>query len=135
MKAILEERGLWFANLPTECTRFKCAQAGVSTNCCCHWVLYNQPDFSSVKSLLEDTCSGYGVEVLFLPKFHCELNPIEMCWGCVKRLYRLKPESSKEEDLERNTLESLEGVPLLFMQRYVSHCGLLQAHTGDVDPA
>jgi hypothetical protein len=62
MKAILEEQGLWFANLPTECTRFKCAQAGVSANCCCRRVLYNQPDFSSVKSLLEDTCSGYGVD-------------------------------------------------------------------------
>jgi hypothetical protein len=134
MKVILKERGLHrFANLPTECAGFKCA--GISTNCCCHRVLYNQPDFSSVKSLLEDACSGYGVEVLFLPKFHCELNPIEMCWGCAKRLYRLKPESSKEEDLERNTLESLEAVPLLFMRRYVSCCSLLQARVDQLNPA
>ena len=117
MKTILEECRLHqFANLHTKCPSFKCAD--VCENCCCWQVLFNQPDFSLVKSLLEETCSGYSIEVLFLPKFHCELNPIEMCWGCAKWLYHLKPESSKEADLERNTLESLEEVPLVFMRRY-----------------
>src|SRR5882724_1668288 len=115
MKTILKEHRLHqFANLCTECTGFKCTD--VSENCC--WqVLFNQPDFSLVKSLLEENCSGYGIDILFLPKFHCELNPIEMCWGCEKWLYHLKPESSREEDLERNTRESLEAVTLVFMQR------------------
>ena len=114
MKTILEECRLYqFANLCTECTGFKCAD--VSANCCCQQVLFNQPDFLSVKSLLEETCSGYGIEVLFLPNFHCELNPIGMCWGCAKWLFCLKPESLREEDLERNTQKSLEAVPLVFI--------------------
>ena len=66
MKAILEECGLYqFANLCTECPGFKCADA--AANCCCCHILYNQPEFLLVKSLLEETCCGYGVEVLFLP--------------------------------------------------------------------
>ena len=69
------------------------------------------------KSVLEITCQELGVEVLFLPKFHCELNPIEMCWGYAKRVYRLYPESSREDVLERNALAALEAVPLASIRR------------------
>ncbi|KAJ7827743.1 hypothetical protein B0H13DRAFT_1951005 [Mycena leptocephala] len=45
-----------------------------------------------------------------------------MVWGYAKRLYRLKPESSREDQLEKNTMDSLDAVPLLFMRRYVNRC-------------
>jgi hypothetical protein len=83
-------------------------------------VVYNLPDFASVKSVLEEELAIDGIEVLFLPKFHCELNPIEMCWGFAKRLYRLCPESSKEEDLERNTINLVDAIPLVAMRRFVN---------------
>ena len=119
MAIILEERGLHqYAKLRAECVGFKCAD--VHANCCCRRVLFNQPDFAAVKSMLEYTCEEQGVQVLFLPKFHCELNPIEMCWGYAKRLYRLLPESSREDALEKNSIESLDSVPLDSMRRYVS---------------
>ncbi|KAJ7714598.1 hypothetical protein B0H16DRAFT_1244848, partial [Mycena metata] len=44
-------------------------------------------------------------------------------WGYAKRVYRLKPESSREDILERNTLEALEEVLLESMCRFV-----LRAH-------
>jgi len=34
---------------------------------------------------LRGHCEARGYEVLFLPKFHPELNFIEMCWGYGKR--------------------------------------------------
>jgi transposase len=37
-----------------------------------------------VESLLETYCKSCGVNVIFLPKFHCELNFIEQCWGYAK---------------------------------------------------
>jgi hypothetical protein len=83
------------------------------------YMLFNQPDFAAVKSCLEDTCAEHHYAVLFLPKFHCELNPIEMIWSYAKQIYRLNPESSREDALERNTLSTLEQVPLESMRRFV----------------
>jgi transposase len=79
-------------------------------------MLYSEPDFVA-EALLRTLCESHGVPVLFLPKFHCELNFIEQCWGYAKRRYRMAPESSKEENLERNVLASLEEVPLISMRR------------------
>ncbi|KIK95234.1 hypothetical protein PAXRUDRAFT_86103, partial [Paxillus rubicundulus Ve08.2h10] len=88
--------------------------------CCCRWFLYNQPDFANVESHLETTCCERGFPVLFLPKFHCELNFIEQCWGCAKRKYREFPQSSKEEDLERNVLNALNTVSLKAMRKFAT---------------
>jgi hypothetical protein len=86
-------------------------------NCCCRRVLYSQPDFVAVESLLETHCHARGFEVLLLPKFHCELNFIEQCWGYAMQKYREFPASSKEADLERNLLAALEMVSLDKMRR------------------
>jgi transposase len=80
-------------------------------------VLYTQPDFVAVESLLETHGRVQGFEVLLLPKFHCELNFIEQCWGYAKRKYREFPPSSKEANLERNLLAALEMVSLDKMRR------------------
>ena len=119
MKVLLEERGLHAAAQKlTQCPGFNCEPP--AEDCCCRRTLYNQPDFQGTKSVLEITCQELGVEVLFLPKFHCELNPIEPCWGYAKRVYRMNPESSREEDLERYALESLAAVPLESMRRFAN---------------
>ncbi|THU81889.1 hypothetical protein K435DRAFT_692679, partial [Dendrothele bispora CBS 962.96] len=91
-----------------------------ATDCCsvAHEHALNEPDFAGVKSMLETACNAQGVQVWYLPKFHCELNPIEQCWGYAKRLYRLCPESSLEADLERNTLSSLNAIPLICIRRF-----------------
>ena len=38
--------------------------------------------------------------------------------GDVKRLYRMRPESSKEDQLEINALEFLDAIPIESMRRY-----------------
>jgi hypothetical protein len=52
--------------------------------CCAYQVLSLQDDFVNEKPLLQHYLEGHGHVCLFLPKFHCELNPIEMLWGYVK---------------------------------------------------
>ena len=133
MAKILEERGFGdMSKVRAECKGFKCvppSEIGGTQNCCCRCILYNEPDFTNVKSLLEEQCKILGVLVLFLPKFHCELNFIEQCWGYAKRLYRLCPESSREDQLEKNSLNSLEAIPLDTMRKFATRsCRFMDAY-------
>jgi len=116
MSTILQERGFSKeASLKRECPNFKCPPGGV--DCCARRFLYNQPDFVGVETLLEIHCKKRGFEVLFLPKFHPELSPIEPCWGSAKRSYRELPLSHSEGELETNVLVSLESVSLEEIRR------------------
>lgn len=120
MRAIVEERGFskeQLGKLKRECPSFHCPVG--KTDCCIRRLLYSQPDFQGVKSALEDHCAQCGFKVIFLPKFHPELNPIEQCWGRAKWYYRQLPPSSKECDLERNVLESLNSVTTVHIRRWV----------------
>ncbi|PBK83278.1 hypothetical protein ARMGADRAFT_1048481 [Armillaria gallica] len=126
MKEIIRERNEKDAGLPNpyakkflaQCKNFKCPVG--RTDCCCRRVLYCQPDFVNQKSILQEHCTARGYEVVYFPKFHCELNFIEQCWGYAKRLYRLCPTSTKEDDLERNMLQSLDAVPLKSMRKFAT---------------
>lgn len=116
MAQILRERGFEAESmLQAECKGFHCPPDEI--RCCCRRFLYNRPDFAHVKSVLEMTCHAKNVQVLFLPKFHCELNFIEQVWGYAKRVYRQFPPSSKESDLERNVIQALDSVSLVLMRR------------------
>jgi len=116
MSVILRERGFTKeAELKRECPGFKCPPDRV--DCCARRFLYNQPDFVGVETLLEAHCKKRGFEVLFLPKFHPELSPIEPCWGFAKRTYRELPLSRSEAELEANVLFSLESVSLERIRR------------------
>ncbi|EGN99221.1 hypothetical protein SERLA73DRAFT_152883 [Serpula lacrymans var. lacrymans S7.3] len=56
-------------------------------DCCMARLLSKQDDFINQPSMLETLIKGAGHECIFLPKFHCELNPIEMYWGWCKYRY------------------------------------------------
>ena len=43
-----------------------------------------QPHIEEQKCILEEVTHSFGHEVLMLPKFHCELNPMERRWGRAK---------------------------------------------------
>ena len=117
MAQILMERGYNVSQKKAQCApKFSDCPKG-SINCCCRRILYNEPDFAAVESRLEAAAKKHSFKILFLPKFHCELNFIEQCWGYAKARYRLKPPSSKEEDLERNLLEAVHSVPIITMRR------------------
>ena len=49
--------------------------------CCMQRVLSLQEDFRTEKPLIQSLIEEAGHICLFLPRFHCELNPIEMLWG------------------------------------------------------
>ncbi|ETW84799.1 hypothetical protein HETIRDRAFT_312161, partial [Heterobasidion irregulare TC 32-1] len=46
--------------------------------CCMAHLLLNQANVKNQVSLLEPEITAHGHICMFFPKFHCELNPIEM---------------------------------------------------------
>ena len=118
MAVILQERGLVKeSNLKAQCKDFKCKKG--ESNHCCQRVLYSQTDFVHIKSKLKTLCKQKGFGVLFLLKFHYELNFIEQCRGYAKQIYQQYPVSSKEANLEYNLVSALALVLLHSMQKYV----------------
>jgi hypothetical protein len=75
MKRVLEERGFNVAKLRAKCSPVCPIE---NTNCCMARLLSQQDDFKNQPSMLETFIRSRGHECMFLPKFHCELNPIEM---------------------------------------------------------
>ena len=75
LKQTLQERGFDISGM-----RAKCSPVCPIENrgCCMAHLLSQQEDFRSQVSLLEQTITTQGHLCMFLPKFHCELNPIEM---------------------------------------------------------
>jgi hypothetical protein len=114
MAVILQKQGYGdMLKVHAECPDFKCKPGTV--NSCCQRILYNEPDFVEVESLLVSACRACSFHVLFLPKFHCELNFIEQCWGYTKRVYWLNPPLSQKEDLQANVLAALKAISLATM--------------------
>ena len=109
MKTILIERGLaHLAEKNAQCT-LKCDPK--ATNCCCRRALSCEPDFETRDTIIKEVARSLGSKVIILPKYHCELNPIEQCWGYAKERYRLFPDSSTQVKLEENMLKALDSIP------------------------
>ena len=75
LQAVLEERGF-----NTKGLRAKCSPVCLfeSQKCCLARLMSQQDDFINQPSMLETLIKEARHECIFLPKFHCELNPIEM---------------------------------------------------------
>ncbi|KIO18904.1 hypothetical protein M407DRAFT_83446 [Tulasnella calospora MUT 4182] len=117
MEVILRERGLWPARgLRAECEGFKCSAPDERTDCCARRQLFSQPDFVNQKSKLEELVEGRGHHFLFYPKFHCELNFIEMCWGRAKfeyRMYGIPRNENQQEEYVRKVLDSVSPLTMI----------------------
>ena len=73
LKTLLEERGISTAGLKKEDMVKK---------------VQEMRDFKFQKTKVEETILNQGYRVMFLPKFHCELNPIERVWCQAKHYTR-----------------------------------------------
>ena len=56
--------------------------------CCMFRALSTQPDFVNQREWLQETVEDQKHMIIYFPKFHCELNFIEMVWGFMKRSLR-----------------------------------------------
>ena len=75
LQQTLEERGFNVKGMRAKCSP---VYPWENNNCCMAQLLSKQDDFINQVSMLETLIKEAGHECIFLPKFHCELNPIEM---------------------------------------------------------
>ena len=75
LQHVLEERGFKVSHLRAKCSPVCPIE---NQNCCMARLMSQQEDFKNQPSMLETLIRKAGHECIFLPKFHCELNPIEM---------------------------------------------------------
>lgn len=73
LRTILRERGINVSTLKADDMRI---------------ILSNHEDFTTEKNQVEHYVISIGFQCFFLPKFHCECNPIERVWGQSKRYCR-----------------------------------------------
>ena len=106
MRIVLQERGV-------DTSGMKAADMRV--------VLGNHADFKNEKTALEHFTQERRHRAIFLPKFHCELNPIERVWGEAKRFTRAKCDYSFA-GLERTIVPALESVRLDTIRKYFRKC-------------
>src|SRR5256714_327795 len=88
IKQVLIERELWRNSLHLECELCKGKNKqidSIKANYCARRIMSLQPDFLAQKSELETVIEETKHKCIFYPKFHCELNFIEMYWGAAKR--------------------------------------------------
>jgi hypothetical protein len=74
LKAVLDKRGFNTQKLRAKCSTVCPFE---SVGCCLARLLSQQEDFRNQTSMLEQVITDAGHLCIFLPRFHCELNPIE----------------------------------------------------------
>ena len=106
LRSILMERGMW-----NGMWRKHEAQAALSA----------QPDFTAQQEWIQEVIHTAEHSVLYLPKFHCELNWIEHLW-CFSKAYARQHCTYSFKDLQQVVPSALDSVPLAVMRRQARRC-------------
>ena len=80
-------------------------------------ILGSHPDFKGEKSRVERFLLEKGHIAYLLPKYHCELNPIERVWAQSKKYTKAYCNYSIHS-LRKNIIPGLESVPLESIQKH-----------------
>lgn len=102
MKAVLEERGINTQSMVAADMRA---------------LLSNHFDFQNEQTIIEKYLENEGYRVIFIPKFHCEFNPIERVWGQAK-VYTRKYTTFKLAGLRQILNPGLDSVELDLIRKF-----------------
>ena len=106
MKLVLQERGVDVKGLNADKMRAKLSEF---------------EDFSNQKTLLEELVHTKGHNCLYLPKYHCEMNPIERNWCHAKKVARQYVNGSIVR-LREVVPTSLNAVSIEMMNKFCRTC-------------
>ena len=106
MKLVLQERGVDVKGMNADKMRQK---------------LNEFPDFANQPTILEELVRSRGHICLYLPKYHCELNPIERNWCHAKKISRQYVNGTIVK-LRSVIPTSLEAVTVEMMNKFFRTC-------------
>ncbi|KAK3808340.1 MAG: hypothetical protein J3Q66DRAFT_354565 [Benniella sp.] len=125
IRRVLEERGLPVKDLKAGKCTTRCPDRPDNSNepfCCQAKLLSSQPDFKSQGTMLQEASKNHeevDVRVVYYPKFHCELNYIEMYWGQAKRKTRASCDYTLK-GLKVAIPVALDSIPVDMIRRFAS---------------
>lgn len=94
----------------------------INYRCCAWYVLSQEADFQEQSEWLAETVREQGCEIIFYPKFHCELNYIEMIWGWIKAYHR-KMCTYNYNDLKNSLPHTVQVLlPISTVRKVARHC-------------
>lgn len=98
------------------------ANGTLNPKCCANYVLAHEPGFLAQEEWLTQVVHEPGFEIIFYPKYHCELNYIEMIWGWAKSYHRRTCTHNYKDLKERlpKTFDDLLDVS--FVRKVFQHC-------------
>ncbi|GJQ74188.1 hypothetical protein Trydic_g19101 [Trypoxylus dichotomus] len=85
------------------------------------------------KSRIDEFAKEKGHEVLRLPPYHCELNPIEMVWAQLKNYVRMNNTTFKVKDMEQLIRRAYSTVTTNNWQNYIKHVNNIEKEMWIVD--
>jgi hypothetical protein len=101
---------------------FAVTQGYIDNKCCATYVLSQEADFLEQKEWLSEVVEAAGFEIIYFPKYHCELNFIEMIWGWIKSYHR-RMCTYNYNDLKNNLPDTVENrLPIAFIRRASRSC-------------
>ena len=122
LEQVLRERGLWRNGLRLQCPKVKdVPQCNGQEGCCARRIMASQPDFQAQLGKLAEQLISLGHEVIFYPKFHCELNFIERYWCACKEKMRKECTYDFQKMKEKLPLV-LRAIPDNQVFHYFEHC-------------
>ena len=130
IEQVLWERGLWQERRSDghlfllECPKGD-GRAGCNLEleggCCARTVLSQERDFQEQKGRLQEELEASNQQVIFYPKFHCELNFIERFW-CAAKYYACENCSYSLNGLRALLPAALDSVTTPSIHRYFLGC-------------
>ncbi|XP_017797833.1 PREDICTED: uncharacterized protein LOC108578925 [Habropoda laboriosa] len=73
------------------------------------------------KNAVDEYAKQNGKEILRLPPYHCELNPMNMVWAMVKKYVKTQNTTYKLADVKQLLIEGIKGVSVEYWKDFVRH--------------
>lgn len=88
-----------------------------------HIIKLNKPE---KRYVVDELLREHGHEVVRLPPYHCDLNPIEYIWNLVKQRVADKNIDQSERLIEKLTREAIQSISVADWKKEVNHVQRLE---------